>query len=93
MTEETASKHMIKLSEAFRKKSCQSFEQVENCAEKYAVTHGLKFREGEPAIIYEQGSDRAIVISPKPDGKGVHMEFGVSPAFEFLDDFDFINFA
>lgn len=91
MTNETAFTHMTKIGDSINR-NCRNFKQARRCAEKYAGKHGLKFKDGDPAIIYEPGEERVILFFKKPDG-GIHMEIAVSPAYAFLDQFDSVLFA
>ena len=59
------------------------------CVQRYCKRQGLKYRDGEPTIVYESGSERVLLISKNERG-GIHIDIAVSPAYCFLDQMDIV---
>ena len=61
MTFEKAYEHMNNINNDI-KRTCRDARQARRCAERYAYKHSLKFKKGEPSIIYEDGSERLLQL-------------------------------
>lgn len=90
MTFEKAYEHMNNINNDI-KRTCRDARQARRCAERYANKHGLKFKKGEPSIIFEDGSERVITFSVKPNG-GIHMDIATSPAYALLGGFSEVKY-